>query len=72
MGADPEPHQGVGSLDRERPMTQANANREESPHFLEVERGVSRIGLQKSERFVGKFASGLGQGAVASPEIGSG
>ena len=72
VGTNPEPDQTVASFDRECPMTQADANRAVSPHFLEVERGVSRVGLQKNEGFVGEAPYRFGECPVAGPEIGSG
>ena len=54
MGADPEPQQALGCFHRDCSVMQPDTRRPEPTDFPEVERRVSRIGLQKGEGLVGE------------------
>jgi hypothetical protein len=53
-GADPEPKQPVGCFDGDGSVMQPDTRRPEPADLLEVERRVSRIGLQKGEGLIGE------------------
>lgn len=72
MGADPEPQQTVGSLDRKRAIMQSYPRRPETTNLLEAERRVLMVDLQEFERLVGKLLNLDGKRSVAGLEIGRG
>ena len=54
MWPDPEPHERVRSLDRNRSMMQPDTSRPEAPHLFEMDRRMLGILFRQLESFVGE------------------
>lgn len=68
MSADPEPKNAVVGIDRERSVMRSDPHGVKATHALEVERGMSGIGLKEVELLVGERADGFWQSVIALPE----
>ena len=69
MAANPEPHYAVRDVNAESPVLSAYAYRPKLVYLLEMERRVSRVTLQKNERFVREGSHRGWKRVVAGPEV---
>ena len=61
MRSDPEPCDAavVSGIQTHDPMVETHATRPETPDLLELERGMSWVGFEELELFVGQFLNVL-------------
>ena len=69
MGVDPKPEDSVRGLHRDSAIMQPHTNRPEATDFLEIQRGVLRVGLQQFKCFIGLFTDGNGKSVVVGPKF---
>lgn len=69
MRPDPEPRQTVWSFNGDGSMVQTNARRPEPVDFLEVERQMLGVTLEKGKGLIREFLNFLGQCSVGRPEV---
>ena len=67
--SDPEPDDAVRCFHAHRAIVDANARRVETPHLLEVKRGVPGIAFELFETAVGKTLDCNWRRAIALPEL---
>lgn len=69
MGANPKPNNSVSNIYTKRPIVESDTGGSKPTNFLEMQRRMLWVCLQKFEGFIRLFADRSGKGVVAGPKF---